>query len=130
MDFAYFEVQWVLQKRAFSVKMEGRKGPNSSFGTHTTLEIMLPTEGGEHIFKQLIKIAGGIDKLPCVMCIVVFVGGLLGAKNAQVMDESNNFKGPLEQKKNEPSEPRSERNEQSDEHGSFSCFSGVGKVVV
>ena len=63
------------------------------------------------------------------MCIVVFVGWLLDAKNAQVTGESKNFKGPLERKKNEPSEPRSERNEQSDENGSFSSFSGVDKVV-
>ena len=63
------------------------------------------------------------------MCMVVFVGGLLDAKNAQVTGESKNFEGPLERKKNEPSEPRSERNEQSDEHGCFSSFSGVEKVV-
>ena len=63
------------------------------------------------------------------MCIVVFVGGLLDAKNAQVMGESKNFKGPLERKKSERSEPRSERNEQSDEHGSFSSFLGVEKEV-
>ena len=40
-----------------------------------------------------------MHKLPCVMCMVVFVGGLLEAKNAQVTDESKNFEGPLERKK-------------------------------
>ena len=56
MDFANFEVQRVLQQSTFSVKLEGQKGQISSFCTHTTLEIMLPTEGGEHIFKKMIKI--------------------------------------------------------------------------
>ena len=64
-----------------------------------------------------------------MMCIVVFVGGLLDAKNAQVTGESKNFKGPLERKKKEPSEPKSERNEQNDEHGSFSAFPGVEQLV-
>ena len=62
------------------------------------------------------------------MCMVVFVGGLLDAKNSQVTGESKNFKGLLE-RKNEPSKPRSERIEQSDENASFSFFSGVVKVV-
>ena len=56
---------------------------------------MLPTEGGEHIFKQMNnnqpkmllevdkartkeQVASEMHKLPCVMCAVVFVGGLSG----------------------------------------------------
>ena len=75
------------------------------------------------------QIARELHKLPCVMCMVVFVGGLLEAKNAQVTDESKNFEGPLEREKSEPSEPRSDRNEQSGEYGCFSSFFGVEKVV-
>ena len=65
------------------------------------------------------------------MCDVYgcFCGWALGAKNAQVTDESKNFEGPLERKKGEPSEPRSDRNEQSDEYACFSSFSRVEKVV-
>ena len=69
------------------------------------------------------QIASGLDKLSCVMCMVVFVGGLLDARSAQVTGESKNFEGPLERKKNEPSEPRSDRNEQSDENCCSSSFS-------
>ena len=45
------------------------------------------------------QIASGTVKLSCVMCMVVFVGGLLDAKNAQFTGESKNCEGPLGRKK-------------------------------
>ena len=51
MEFANLEVQSVLQNATFSIKLEGQKGQISKCCMHATLKIMLPTEGGEHIFK-------------------------------------------------------------------------------
>ena len=54
-------VQWILQilkcnpypqEGTFSVKLEGQEGLGSRFRMHATFKIMLPTEGGEHIFKK------------------------------------------------------------------------------
>ena len=56
MDFNNLEVQPVLHNRTFSIELEGLKGQVSRFCMHTSLKIMLPTEGGEHIFKNMIKI--------------------------------------------------------------------------
>ena len=55
MDFANFEVQQVPQIAHFSVKLEAQKGFGSRFRMHATFKIMLPTEGGEHIFKKTSK---------------------------------------------------------------------------
>ena len=60
----YTLFQWILQilrcnkypkYRTFSVKVEAQKGLGSRFRMHATFKIMLPNEGGEHIFKKTTK---------------------------------------------------------------------------
>ena len=42
-------------KKAFCVKFDAQKGIASRFRMHATFKIMLPTEGGEQIFKKTNK---------------------------------------------------------------------------
>ena len=58
------------------------------------------------------QIASGTVKLSCAMCMVVFVGGLLDAKNAQVTSENANSIEPQKRQTSEPNEQQSDKSEQ------------------
>ena len=89
---------------------------------------MLPTEGGEHIFKKIDKILKRrvcqarraerkqhveheIHKSGCVLHTTVFVDQALEGKNAQVTDGKQYFDGRLKCIKRERNEQRSDTNE-------------------
>ena len=90
---------------------------------------MLPTEGGEHIFRKYDdilekkvleawkaqrkqQIVYEINKIVASMHTVIFADRALKAKNAQVMGHNQNFEGGTERKKSEPNEPRDDKSKQ------------------
>ena len=91
--------------------------------------MVLPTEGGEHFVKKIIKImkervcralnaqrkqqmACEFDKKTSAIHRIPFPDWALEAKDAQVMGHNQNFEGGTERKKSEPNEPRDDKSEQ------------------
>ena len=108
--------------------------------------MVLPTEGGEHFVKKIVKImkervcralnaqrkqqmAWEFDKQTNAIHRILFLDWALEAKNAQVVGHNEIFHKLMERKKTEPNEQRSDRNRQSDENNRFALLLGVQKVV-
>ena len=108
--------------------------------------MVLPTEGGEHFVKKIIKIikervcralnaqrkqqmAWGFDKKTNAMHRILCLDWALEAKNAQVVGHNEIFHKLMERNKTEPNEQRSDRNRQSDENNRFAFLLGVEKVT-
>ena len=99
----------------------------------SAFKIILPTEGGEHFVKKIVKImkervcralnaqrnqqmARGFDKKTNAMHRILFLDWALEAKNAQVVGQNEILHRLMERKKTEPNEQRSDRNGQGDEN--------------
>ena len=105
---------------------------------------MLPTEGGEHLFKNMDKImkervcralnaqrkqqmACEFDKKTSAIHRIFFPDWALEAKNAQVTAHSDTFDTLTERNKTEPNEQVSDRNGQSDKNCRFAFLLGSKK---